>query len=1102
MKKAIPVQRITLALCLLAVLLVPGGVRPASARESASINAPQAGVSGLVKEPDGSTPPAGTVVRLFEPDMEKFHGQAEVSPTGSFSFGPVANGLYVLKAIPPATSGLTQSMPVMVSVLGAAINLGTVYLTLPQVFGTVQAPGVGDASADVLVYLGNGQLFQSIPAISGQFLVGGLPDGAYALQAIPTGSQPAWRSPIKGINVSDTSPTQTVSLQLQAAELWGSVHDDQGNPVIGAKVLVVSGSGHHQQDLSRAGGFWSIGGLDSGNYLLTVLPPWPDSGWVPPAPITVSLPYSGNPIDLVFLAPHKIVSGTVKTNTNLPVFQAMVSATRLNKPGQAQTFSENDGSYQLHLGPGLWALTVSPVTDTIPGGWVFPKPPQLVHFRNDNDPESKSQNFVVVLPDASVTGSIKMPDGVSTPPFTVTIALHNDEGVGIHTAMKPDGSFAISVPNGGYKVLVHPDNPAYLGPVVDPISLAPNSTLNLGALSLLARDAAITGTVTDDQGNGVPGIPLAAWRDGVPGNLNTASGPEGEYILPVSTGTWHIQPAPSPDQAYLYTGGGQSVTLSSGATIPNIDFDLATADAVISGVLVDSSGNPLSEVSGWATARNTSDPAIHNGAPIEDGTFEIHIPAGTYHVTAFLPAGSSYMSDSEKSVTVGAGASVAITMTLRQVDAAIAGALWDPRTQLVVSGVDGRAGAWSDGSWAADAIDPDNGSYHLDVASGLWHLNYHVDPASGYVKSEEGRNIPVPSGKTVGVSLPVLQRDALITGIVKAPDGSPLAGATVTARGMGMDVQDLDLRTLSRLDGSFSLAVPYGKYILGASKPGTSWIRPKEAPVQVQPGGTTDGHLLQFLSPNATLSGNLTVNNTNAGGNVLVWAWSDNGGFVSRTFPVIQEGSSGQAHGVYSLGVISNETWHVGAVFETSSQYWSGSADVTLGSGDAVQDLVLTGPHAKPAPVAVTFDASQAQSIQLTDGTQIYIPAGAMPVTGRVSLRIVPIAALPHQKHFNLLKYGYAFLATDENGQPIEAHFNQDVAIRFSYSQAELDALHIHEDFLKPVYFSTTQDEWTIPDSYVVDTAANVVSMEIDHFTDFALIGDPSYSVFIPVISR
>ncbi len=354
MNKHISAQRISLVLCLMLVLLVPGGAGLATASPPAAIQAPQALVSGVVKAPDGSNPPAGTVARLYEPGVEKFHSQADVGPTGSFGFGPVANGLYVLKAIPPASSGLTQSMPLMVSVLGSAVNLGTVHLTLPQVFGTVTAPGGGLANADVLVYLGNGEIFQSVTAAAGQFVVGGLPDGAYALQAFPTGSQAAWRSSLLGISISDNPPTQTVSLQFRKADLWGTVHDDRGNPVIGAKVIVVSGSARHDEDISRAGGFWSIGGLEPGNYLLTVLPPWPDNGLVPPEPLAVSVPGAANPIDLVFRAPHKIVSGMVRTNTSLPVFHALVSATRVDKPGTAENSQREQ--WELPAPPGTWSV--------------------------------------------------------------------------------------------------------------------------------------------------------------------------------------------------------------------------------------------------------------------------------------------------------------------------------------------------------------------------------------------------------------------------------------------------------------------------------------------------------------------------------------------------------------------------------------------------------------------------------------------------------------------------------------------------------------------------------------------------------------------------
>jgi hypothetical protein len=94
------------------------------------------------------------------------------------------------------------------------------------------------------------------------------------------------------------------------------------------------------------------------------------------------------------------------------------------------------------------------------------------------------------------------------------------------------------------------------------------------------------------------------------------------------------------------------------------------------------------------------------------------------------------------------------------------------------------------------------------------------------------------------------------------------------------------------------------------------------------------------------------------------------------------------------------------------------------------------------------------------------------------------------------------FEAFDADGNPIEQDFNQDVLITFTYDKAELIAAGINENWLKPAYFSTTTDSWTIPDSYVVDTDSNVVSMQINHFTDFALTSAPEFGVYLPLVSR
>jgi len=1084
-------------------------------------------ITGTVTSPGGYPLPAETRVKLFEPAYPRppggwdVFGQASVDmDTGAFSLGPVPNGLYVLKAVPPTGCGYTQSEPVPVSVFNAPVDVGTVALTEPEIFGTVTAPdGLTPVSAEVWVCAGDGTTVQWAGAPGGQFLVGGLPAGTYGLRASPVTDDPYWHSPWENVTVNGY--TQTIALTLTAADLYGTVTDHLGNPVPEATVHAIGANGgrHRRQDRTSNSGYYAIGGLNSGTYLLTARPPWYEGALLPPVPTTVTLPPTPQEHDLAFRAPPKVVTGTVKTNTGDPVLNAQVVAHRLDKGGRVRTLSGAGGGYELRLSGGLWALTVKAISTTTPSEWVYPDPPQLVHFQHNLEPERKQVDFTVLTADAHVTGAVELPGGgTAALPFTVTVSLHNDEGVGRQavitmTTGAVSGTFDIAIPNGGYKVWVTPDDPGYMGPVVEPIRVPPEGTYDLGTLTLLERDAAITGTVTDEGGAGVTGIPVSAWRPGAPGGAEATTGPGGQYALSVVAGEWHVQPSPGPEQPYIYTGSGARVTISSLETISDVDFALVTADATIEGYLVDEGGNPVTGAEGWASATNTVTPTLHNGAPIEAGIFSLFVPSGTYRVAAHLPAGSPYMSAGERAVTVAAAETVSITLTVKEKDARIVGGLWDPRNEDVVEGVNASVLAWAAGNWARTPIDPGNGTFTMSVASGLWHLGYRVDPQSDYVGLRHHKNIPVASGQTVPVPLPVAERDSLITGTVLGPDGAPLAGAKVIADGIGPVVTNLWLSTHSDENGSFRLSVPYGNYHLGATigvtgSPSTSLrtsIKPALRRIYVPPDGASGGHVLQFRWPDAVISGTVSISPSTAlrtsptadiTGTVLIWGWAEDDAFVHTRVPVTD------SLGSYSLDVISNTTWHLGAVYETPSQYWLAQEEVVLAAGGATQDLVLTGPYPKPAPVAVTFDASEPQRILLADGTHIYIPAGAMPVEGQVTLHIVPIATLPHQRHANVYKYGYAFTAVDGEGQPITKHFNQEVVIGFAYDERELWVAGINEHFLKPAYFSTTTNEWTFPESYTVDTGANRVMMQIDHFTDFALTGAPGFWAFLPVVLR
>jgi hypothetical protein len=1086
-----PRRWLIFVLALVALLAQPLAAPPDAAAQAGSI-------TGIVIDPDGLAPPADTVVRLLNPDHTTF-GQANVDPgDGTFSFGAVPNGNYILRAIPPGSSRLTPSEPVPVSVLGAPVDVGRVPLTHPTILGTVYAPdGLTPTAAWVQVHTAR-RWVQTTPAPGGDLRIGGLPPGHYVLQAWPMHDEPYWASERLEVAVGPDA-SQTISLTLTSANVYGTAVDPLGQPVEQAIARVMDGDGEVVgRDLTSSAGYLAIGGLTPGSYRLVLEPPWWDGGLLPPEPVPFSVPPQQDLGTIYFQASNKIVNGVVETNTSQPVVGALIDAHRLDKAGRAQAISGAGGAYSIHLSAGLWTLTVEPVSGTTPANWLYLFGPQLVHFQHDSSEETKTVDFQVITADSNVVGTIQMPDG-GVPPFTVTVGIHTDAGIGRSQAIDPDnGSFDIPVPHGAYKVTIRADDREHMGPPVDPIQVLPNSTTDLGPLTLLERNATISGIVTGG-GDPVGDVPLIAWRLNAHGWAETRTGPDGRYVLPVVEGTWLVKPAPEPEQPWLYTGKPEEVEVPDSGTATGVNFRLVAADAQIVGTLVDEQGTPVADVEGWAQAVNMDDPAIQNGAPVEDGTFAVLVPAGRYGVSLKLPAGVPWLAPPAQQATAGSGEMSEIVFVLRAKDAAIAGALWDPRAEQVVTGAQASVMAFSEGSWVRTAVFPGNGTYRVGVAAGIWALGYRVDPASGYVALRHRQNYPVASGQTVPAPLPVAGRDGLIAGIVRDPSGTPLPSANIVADGLGGALGDLSLRTTSDDEGRFHLRLPHGHYLVRATiAADTNWIHPASLNVAVPEGGSVTDLELQFREPDATIRGVVTLEGFDAGevapaGTVKLWAYSSDDGYTKN---------EAELGGNYTLDVISRTVWFVGAAYQEGTSYWAAAARVEVPEGGATLDLELHGPHPLPAPVTVSFDASQEQYVELADGTSIYIPAGAMPVSGTMTLHVTPIATFPHQRQANVYRYGYAFTAADRNGQPIEQQFNQDVLITFPYDEAELMRMGILEQGLKPAYFSTTTDSWTFPESYVVDTVADMVAMEIDHFTDFALTGAAHYRVFLPLVLR
>jgi len=171
------------------------------------------------------------------------------------------------------------------------------------------------------------------------------------------------------------------------------------------------------------------------------------------------------------------------------------------------------------------------------------------------------------------------------------------------------------------------------------------------ALSNAAGPTVICGTVRDALGQPIPNITVGAGpypqiMDCQPGTYWSDTGPDGAYCLGLPAGDYAVFVNSNgqtgryasviyPDVAsWAQASATTSVTVSSGACVRGIDLTLPPA-LRLTGRLVDGAGQPVLSAGGWMQDGAQGIEigcAIGFGASGEDGTFCVHVPAGTYEM--------------------------------------------------------------------------------------------------------------------------------------------------------------------------------------------------------------------------------------------------------------------------------------------------------------------------------------------------------------------------------------------------------------------------------------------------------------------------------------
>jgi len=137
-----------------------------------------------------------------------------------------------------------------------------------------------------------------------------------------------------------------------------------------------------------------------------------------------------------------------------------------------------------------------------------------------------------------------------------------------------------------------------------------------------------------------------------------------------------------------------------------------------------------------------------------------------------------------------------------------------------------------------------------------------------------------------------------------------------------------------------------------------------------------------------------------------------------------------------------------------------------------------------------------------TDFIRVEIPNGL--ITKSMTLSITTLTQTAHfTPAFKFTSYLFEIVASDNNGQPI-THFNSPFTITFSYEESDWSNLGQEVD-LSAYYWSEAANHWVnlLPCAGCYhDTVNNRFVIQLNHFTEFALLVIERKRVYLPMVVK
>ena len=643
----------------------------------------------------------------------------------------------------------------------------------------------------------------------------------------------------------------------------GTVLESSTNlPIANATVtLTNTTTGEETTVLTNYEGNFSIT-TEYGSYFLVVT----KAGYVASQQIFFNINEQQVTLETVYLQKDEaMLSGKILNDMGEPIQLATITATNGNS--SFQTNSTGEGDYSFTLSSGQWTVSAAKT------GFVSPEPFTVNLSTGDN---LQNQNIVLIPRANQVSGTVYkiVTDGnvVQIPFADITVKAEPISGQPFETVTDNSGTFNFCLRSGTY--IFRTEKTGYTASDPIQLTLGVGETVDNLVFTLTPNPCSVSGRVKLADGTSVSNVTVSAEN-----GTQVVTDVNGNYTLSVPDGVHTISATKegyiSPDPITLSVAPGENLT--------GIDFTLTPNAGIISGSVTN---NGLAIVNATITATNSS--ASLTALTDNAGNYSLSVQPGAWKLTATK---SGFIPSDTVSVTVGPGQTSANNnFVLIQNIAYINGLTTVNGTPI--GNVSINIYEIQSGANVLTTITNSNGQFNAALEAGK---AYEIEPVlSGYSSENFFTNVLAPESQTQ-ITLNLSPNPSSVSGIVYSNTGTTINSAQVTIL---TTTDDTVKTTFSLSDGSYSVGLNAGNYILKASKPGYS-----EASINIT---LSVGQNLTNINPTlnenfASVSGFVRDKHGNGIQGVMVNLLSEQGGKTTFTLSDGSYLANRLVGGIYSL---------------------------------------------------------------------------------------------------------------------------------------------------------------------------------------------------------